>query len=285
MNFKFRNLKRKFSLMLYRIEKSNSHFFDDVRVEDKKIMDNIIEWMFMLKYYKDISIDKFTNLFNNFEGIIFPIIIYGHPRHLQIKDNAGNHYYLWYNAFDFKNREDYTIGVRTKHLDTEFTYRLNKNKEIVLKELWISQLDDDSNNTNNRIRFCYFDYNSEDQITTAFLQTETSKLEIHYPSVDSSQDEQIASHLFDLANKFTYIDDVSCVLVHISDILKKSNQNYSLTMTSYQTINKEEIILSEVCLSYGVITKYSFTTRTSDLQHSINTQYLSEELESFISKH
>lgn len=285
MNFKFRNLKRKFSLTLYRIEISNSHFFDDVRVEDKKIKNNIIEWMFMLKYYKDISIDKFTNLFNNFEGIVFPIAIYGYPRHLQIKDNAGNHYYLWYSTFDYENMEDYTIGVRTKHLDTEFTYRLNKNKEIVLKELWILQLDGDGNNTNNRIRFYYFNRKSEDQITTAVLQTETSKLEIHYPSVDSSQDEQIAAHLFDLANKFTYIDDVSCVLVDISDILEKSYHKYSLTMTSYQTINKEKVILSEICLSYGVITKYSFTTRTSDLQHSLNTQYLSEELESFISKH
>ena len=239
----------------------------------------------MLKYYKDISIAKFTNLFDNFEGIVFPITIYGYPRHLQIKDNAGNHYYLWYSTFDYENMEDYTIGVRTKHLDTEFTYRLNKNKEIVLKELWILQLDGDGNNTNNRIRFYYFNHNSEDLITTAVLQTDTSKLEIHYPSVDSSQDEQIAAHLFDLGNKFTYIDDVSCVLVHISDILKKSNQKYSLTMTSYQIINKEKIILSEICLSYGVITKYSFTTRTSDSQHSLNTQYLSEELESFISKH
>ena len=76
-------LKTFFSRKFFRL---NAHFFDDVCIKDKKLKNHIKSWMFNLKYYKDISINKFSDLFSKFEGIAFPITIYGIANHLNIID-------------------------------------------------------------------------------------------------------------------------------------------------------------------------------------------------------
>lgn len=268
-------LKTFFSRKFFRL---NAHFFDDVCIKDKKLKNHIKSWMFNLKYYKDISINKFSDLFSKFEGIAFPITIYGIANHLNIIDALGEHYSLCYYT-DYYKLTEYTIKTAAYPLGPKIVCHLTQNNEIILHEKLIHFPKEDNTNGDKIISFNY-----DEQVTTAVLKIATSILKITYPSFAFQlNDMQFANFLLGLACNFGYIDDVFFVLQIVSNLIKTSKNEQSLTILSYTNNGKE--LLSEIRVSNGIVTKYSFTTRPSDSEICLHKHTLSEELENFILSH
>lgn len=276
------DLKRFLAWKKSRAVALKTHFFDDIFIEDEKLQNDIIDWISRLKYSKNISINRLSELFSKFEIIAFPIKVSGCPHHLQIKDNIGKEYYLNYFQLDYTKIEEYSIGRRAYPLDREFVYHLTPQKEIALKELLILQLNEDNKNTDNLLAF---HYNTDSSVTTAILKTKTQTLELAYPSQKYMQDNEISMYLLNLAGHFAYFDDVSFILVYISDILKPLEEKYSLLIKSYMNTDNEKKLLSEILVSNGIVTQYSFTTRSTYSEVCLNQKVISEDLEQFILSH
>lgn len=263
MNFMFWNLKRKFYRTIYQIKLLDKHFFDKVHIKNRKLKKHIMDWMIEMNYYKEISIPKFSYLFNDFESILFPITIDGIRGELTIIDDYGNDYYLSYSPFDCHKIGEYTIGKMTYPFYKDCSYCLTKNGDIILKKFVVMQINGDKINTDNIITF---NYDLNKQLTTAVLKTKTLCLEICYPILKYVYDDKISSYLFDIANQFPYIDDLLPIFEIITNVIKDMNVfqgNYSLTMKSFYNTKTDKELLSEICLSDGIITKYSFTSKES----------------------
>lgn len=266
---------------------SKKHFFDDVHVvssenediEDPKLKANIMNWIIKLKHKKNITINKFSDLFDNFEGIIFPITVSGYPRYLKLKDKLGRRYYFEYsNMYDLGK---YSIGRREYPYDKEFVYFLNPEKEIVLQKLYIGQLDKDELNTGNSLTFSYDMQTNE---TTVALDTLTMSLEITYPSLDIMKDLAFSEQLFVLANTIPHFYDVSPILILISNLLDNIEKNFSATIVSYmKNTDYTQDLLSEIHVFDGFVTQYSFTQKNSNTFISHNL--LHQDVEDFILSH
>lgn len=283
------NSKRFLTCKKARKDSLEKTFFDNVYfdaeeleaagINEKVLKDDIMDWMTRLKNSKNISINKFSDLFSKFEEIMFPITLYGRPHSLKIKDSVGNKYYLHYFQLDYAKLGEYSIGKRFYPYDKEFGYCLKPENEVTLTEGGIIQLDEDGFNGDNSL---YIIYNSQSDVTTAILDAKTWELHIAYPLSNHTYDEEISMYLFELANQFKYVDDVSFILEHLSNVLKTLGEKYSLTITSYMTTNNKKKMLSEICLTDGIVTNYSFSTRPSDSQICLTQMTLSEDLEHFL---
>ena len=278
----FTCLQENFSQKLYRLKLSNPNFWDNVKVQNKELRDHILEWLSALKYYRNISIDKFSVLFTCFDEIVFPIKITGFRRHLQIKDNSGNEYYMWYLDYNHHKFDKYGIGSRANGFDKEFIFKLTDNNKVVLHELFLLKLNEHNNNSDKSVSFYY---NSNTKITTVVLESgKRLHLKITYPEHDCKMDELISDYLFSLADEFICIDDIFFVLEYMYTILKPSRDKYSLYICSYDGFEENKQILSELRLLDGIVTSYSFTMR-SDTMICLNQVLIPEELEKFILIH
>ena len=269
------NLKRVFQRKLYEAKAINSDFFDGISIKDKTLKKKILQWMFYLKTYKNISINKFSYLFSKFEDITFPLKIYGYSGKLWGEDNSGKQFYFSYSPLDFYNMANFSIGIRTKYFDTEFVYFLTSKGEIVVHEKLILQLTENQTNSNNMVSFRY---DEKSPFATAVLETKTLTITIKYLSRDCINN-SLATYLFALCSEFEYIDDVFFMLTYLLDLL----ETCSFTIQSYT--NKSKEILSSICVSGGIVTQYCYTTRPSTSQICLHKQTLSEELQKFILSH
>lgn len=286
------NLKRFLSLRKARENSLEMHFFDNVYfdaeeleaagINEKVLKDDIMDWMTRLKNSKNISINKFSDLFSKFEEIMFPITLYGRPHSLKIKDSIGNKYYLHYFQLDYAKLGEYSIGKRFYPYDKEFGYCLKPENEVTLTDAGIIQLNENGNNGDHSL---YIIYNYQSDITAAILNTKTLELQITYPLSNHIYDEEISMYLFEIANQFKYVDDVSFILKHLLNVLKTLEEKYSLTITSYMPTNNKRTMLSEISLTHGIVTNYSFSTRPSDSQICLTQMTICEDLEIFISNH
>ena len=149
------NLKNTWSRKLFEKKLIRSNFFDDIFIKDESLKKKILEWMFYLKKYQNISINKFSYLFSKLDDITFPLQIHGHcySGNLWVEDNSGKKFYFSYSPLDFYNMKIFSIGIRTQYFDTEFVYHLTSQGEIVLCEKLIMQLNKDNTNSKTMVSF------------------------------------------------------------------------------------------------------------------------------------
>lgn len=270
-------LKKSFQRGIYKIELLNPDFFDDVYIKDKKLKSHIKKWLLTL-IYKDIYVPKFLYLFDNFEEFHFPIKIDGWRGNLFITDDYGNEYYFFYSLFI----EKYTIGIRKYPFNKNWTYCLTENGDIILEEFDILQITKNYINTDNIVKFYY---NHKKQLTRAILKTKTLCLEIVYPTLEYVYDDQLSSYLFDIACQFPYIDDLHPIFEIITNVINDMNvfsENYSLKMKSFYIAEEDNKLLSEVNLTDGIVTKYSYTSKENNSKICLHQTLLSETLKDFI---
>lgn len=280
MNFIFESLEKKFCRCISNVKKLDAHFFDDVFIEDDTLKKSIIQWFYELKYLKNISIHNFSYLFSNYEGIVFPVHVYGQPYDWHIEDNMGKHYRLSYSKMIYGCSTEYCIKTTETDFYTKYVYELTTCCGIMLKQWHIVQTPSGTSIS--------FKYNSDK--TTVILEDIDSIVEMVYPTLDHLYDSQISMYLFCLSNEFQYFDDVSFILEYMSDILEKSKKIFSLEITSYEkpfysTIGMDKILLSKVYLLGSVVRTHFFTTRISDSIRLLHQQFPLERLEEFMPKH
>ena len=184
------------------------NFFKGVTIKNEAIQESILHWILRLKK-EDILISKFSSLFSQYPKIEFPIKISGIPRHLEIEDANGNHFYFSYNQYT--NITQYSIGKRDNNYDTEFSFHLKGKSNIFLNSLSIIALDKNGINTDKHIMFTYnYIYSSTKAVLEVKVNKELISIEISYDSASIEQDFNVSTYLFELSNKSKQISN-ACI--------------------------------------------------------------------------
>lgn len=278
MNFTF--FKQAFQRKIYELKVVSPKFFDNVYFEDNLLKENIRNWLLNLNQYKNISVPNFPFLFSELKELHLPIKIYGVRGNVSITDDWDNEFILSYSSSNVEEIDKYVI--KRKDLKDSFEkswiFGLTENGEILLEEFKIIQ--ENKNKFKTELNF-YYDENS---ITRAVLKSKTLTLVMIYPSSSYLYDDMISSYLFDISTIFPYIDDLCPILELITNVIKDMKvfgQKYSLEMKSYHGGE----LLSEICLTNGIVNKYSFSTKGNNLKFSLSEQFPNEKLKDFILKY
>ncbi len=283
---KFREMK----LALFRKELERRKFYEEVTFEDKLVSKNskkiIGQWIFNLENYKKIKINKFKELFSQLNEIVFPIKIQycysSNSLDIMIIDNKNNQYYmsnLW--IYSYNDLEKYTIGRRNSPLepliDREFTYRILKNKNILLLEMGVLKLNPDGTNDNISVEF---KYNFQKQITEVTLSSYISNhiIKIEYPTMDEEFDRKVLELLLNINDKNYYYYDAFPILKLMLSII--SDETISLCITA----KVEDEISSDIYIEKGIVQRYTKTEIISENQMNINKTICAKNLEEFLAE-
>lgn len=281
---KFRELR----LALFRKELERRKFYEEVTFKDKLVSKNakevIGQWMFELENYKKIKIDKFKELFSQLSEIVFPIEIQFCYKSLDIIiiDNENNEYYIsniWRHTYN--ELEKYTIGRRNSPLepliDRDFTYRILKNKTILLLEMGVLKLNPDGTNDNISVEF---KYNFQKQITEVTLSSYISNniIKIEYPTKDKEFDKKVLELFLNINDKNYYYYDVFPILKLMLSII--SDETISLFITT----KVEDEICSEIYIEKSIVQLYTKTEIISENQININRTIFAKKLEEFLAE-
>ena len=235
------NLKDTLGRKLFEKKLIRSNFFDDIYIKDESLKKKILEWMFYLKKYQNISINKFSYLFSKLDDIKFPLQIHDNSGNLWVEDNSGKKFSFSYSPPESYNMTNFSIRIRTNYFETEFLYHLTSQGEIVPYKKLILQLNKD---TNNVVSFRYYE---KYQLTTAIFEANNLNLTITYPSSDCI-DDSLSTYLFACSSEFNHIDDIFLMLNYFMDLLKKSY----FKIHAYTNNGKE--FTSLLCVSNGIVT-------------------------------
>lgn len=264
----------------YRRKLLSKNFFHNVYISDRILKKKILHWIFYLKRYKDVSIDKFEYLFSKYEEIVFPVKVYGINSHLTIKDSIGKEYYLIFDPYRWKEFDKYVIGIRSDSYDRDCGYHITPENDIVLRTRGILPLNEDGTNKDYWITF---NYDLKSSTTKAVVATSNSAIEVSYPSQSDINDEKISEMLFDVANENKNVDNVFSIIAVLFKMTKGLNETHSLAIKSVDKGDKQ--ILSEILLSNGIVEKYTFTKRSSETESCFHKLRPLKKIEEFISEY
>lgn len=264
----------------YRRKLLSKNFFHNVYVSDKILKNKILHWIFYLKRYKHITVNKFEYLFSKFEGIVFPIKVYGVNCHLTIIDSVGKEYYMIFEPYRWVEIDKYVIGIRLDSYDRDCGYHITPENGIVLRTRGILPLNEDGTNKDYWVTF---NYNLKSSTTKAVVLTSNLAIEVSYPSQGDINDDKVSKMLFDVTKENRKVDDVFSIFNFIFKMSKGFENTRSLVIKSID--KKEKQILSEIWLSNGIVEKYTFTKRSSETEISFHKLRPSKKIEEFISEH
>lgn len=284
---KFRELRM--ALLREKLEKSN--FYEDIIFADKIVKKNvkksITKWMADLQRFRHIKVEKFKDLLNELDEIVFPIKIKDYPysyRYLYIRfiDNEGKEYYMINgNFYDYHTMETYIIGRRNSSLeplvDRDFHYKICKDKSILLTETGALQLKQDGTNGDIVVNFCY---NPIEHITEAKLHSYEQKREIKikYPTMSNEFDRMVLKFLFDSNETTWYYYNVFPILKWIKTLI--SDEKVSICITA----EIEGEIFSQIDVANGIVQKYITTQVVNEEEICITKKIFLKDLKEFLTE-
>ena len=257
----------------YRKKLLRNNFFENVYCDDKRTKKYILYWMFWL-HRKGITIHKFSDLFEKYSNIQFPIRIsyWSSCVVLVIIDNHDDEYYITYSPYDYKKLETYSIGKTKYPYDKEITFQLTPKNEIILKQIDVLELNEDNTTKDDSFSLVY-DYQKNTTIGT--IKQENSEIEIVYQQ-NGELDNIILYYLFEIASK-CYFNDVFPILVGLRELGE-------INLMSIKGMEYSEIS-SELVIADGTVKKYSFTEKISDSEVCLHQKTLFQTVEDFIVAH
>lgn len=280
---KFREAK----VRLLRKELEKSKFYEDIifanELVSEKVKNIVAEWIFDLQEYKDIEINKFKDLFNELDEVVFPIKIkecYGMNLYIKFLDAEGNEYYMSKYLYDYYSISQYMIGRRNSSLeplvDREFYYQIYEDKTIKLIKTCALQLNQDGKNKDIIVYFCY---NHDENTTEAILQSYSSEniIRIKYPTMSDEFDKMVLKFFFDNESKWYYYD-VFPILKWI--VTARSKENLSISVVA--EVEKE--IFSEIEVVNGVVQKYTVTKIINEGEMHIIKKLFAKEVTEFLAQ-
>lgn len=265
---------RRIKEFYFRKKKLSKNFFENVSFYEKWSKKHILTWIYYLYRYKDISVNKFSDLFVNYENIVFPIKVFSRgSTSLGIIDSKDNEYYLEFST-EYNKMIEYYIGKRKFPCDKTKTFEIAEDGQIILKEIGAIELKEDGNNKDDLFSISY---DNKSHMTMANIEKKNATLEIRYTTQNEEFDGKILEYLFEINSKEEYFNDAFLILAKIEDIRKVDS-------LSIKAISNEEI-LSEIIVKNRVVTKYSFLERISDSEICLHRRIISEGVDKFITEH
>lgn len=281
---------RKLRMTLLRIRLEKSDFYEDIIFEKKLVSKDVkrivAEWMTNLQNYKQIRVEKFKELFNELDEIIFPIKIKeSHSyRSLEIEflDDEGKEYYMSKrNLYNYHNMKTYIIGRKNSSLeplvDRDFHYKISEDKTIILTETGAMRLKQDGTNDDIAVDFCY---DSEKHTTEAKLKSyiSTNKIKIKYPTMSDEFDKMVLAFLFDSNETKWYYYNVFPILKWIAATI--SDEKVSISITA----EIEGEICSEIDVVNGIVQKYITTEIINEGEMHIIKKIFAKDLKIFLTE-
>lgn len=220
-----------------RLDENN--FYEDIIFKDKFIeeLKNLVTvWMYNLQEYKQIRIEKFKELFKGLDEIAFPIriknLLGSRTIDIVFFDNEGKEYYMSKrHLYEYDGLENYIIGRRNSSveplIDREFYFKILKDKTIILMKTTSMRLKSDGKNDDIIVGLSY---NYEEHTTEAELRsfTNTAKIKIKYPTMDSEFDKKVLEFLFSSNETTWYYYDVLPILKWIISVISDEKISISI---------------------------------------------------------
>lgn len=243
-------------------------FFEDVTCFDKNTKNCILEWMFYLKKYHGITIEKFSYLFSKYTDIKFPIVIVSNKNHkFKIIDDLENEYYCLY----ISKMCSYSIGKRDYPFDKEIVYLLSEENTIKVIEMSVLRLNSDTTYKSELLSF-YYDY--ENETTTVIFEKEEYIVEIIYSIQNPVFEEKLLGYFFKKNWRKIDFHDVFEVFVNIRNVVKSDK-------LSIKSMGKSKI-LSEIYVANDILKKYSYTEKENGFEVSFHKLKTSKSITEFI---
>lgn len=122
-------MKGKFRQFFYRRKVLKKSFFDNVNC-NKPVRICIANWLTNLYAYKGITINSFSELFCQYDSIVFPInIILKSKEALKLSDAKGNIYLFFFSLRH--NIDCYSITFENGLLIQTKTFQITNNNDII----------------------------------------------------------------------------------------------------------------------------------------------------------
>lgn len=267
-------MKDSMSKFLFRMHPTKLNFFKGVRCDSDQTKKSILYWMFKLQKVSNISIHKFSDLFAQCPGIVFPIrlsktsALYS----FEIIDATGNVYFL-----DYYANYDRCYSIRTKnHLgDTNIDFKMEKGNHIVLKKINILPLNEDGLCTkDNSFSIVYNCKNNSTIVTIKKVTQKIPYLKIVYPSQDKDFDDEVLNYIIKAEMD---LSDVFPIFKSIYEIRKLDNLSIKISDNS--------LSLSNIVLENGNVTEYSFAESISETEVCLHRSTIVKDVNEFIEEH
>ncbi len=244
----------KISQYFFRINLLKNNFFDGLEFNLKSTRDHLLHWIYNLYRYENVKIEKFSELFDKYDKIVFPVRVQDFGRNeLFLVDSKGEKYYFMYSTYGritsgYLDMQEYIIGKRKYPCDEDYVFKILPSLEILLKERGIIRLKKDNTNLDDSV---HFEYDYEKSNIYIKVDHKIVKIEIKYPSKNVIFSDKLTLYFFSKPYIVDKLNDVSRMFIDIKNILNENTLNIKII--------KDKEVLSEICMVDNVIKLYSFT--------------------------
>lgn len=252
-----KNMIKRLKKVMLRKELRKRGFYEGVILESDEIEKVIAEWIFDLKKFKQIEINRFTELFCNWKEIILPVkiqkkAITNMQMRFIITDAEEKSYYMIMNRLQYLDLQEYYIGRRgnvvERNVDREYHYIIHPKNQILLDSSYAGLINEDGTNQNCMVAI---HYNIKHSTATASIKNEEKKIVISYNAKDSSSDNDVINYLLSIKDK----DDYKDVLQVLKDFVAILGNSKDITLIESR---EKDMIYSRVCIKEGIVTEYSY---------------------------
>ncbi len=244
----------------------------------------VVVWMRNLRKYKNIEISRFKELVEPLDEIVFPIKIencYGNNIFkFEFTDKRKNKYYMQNLVYgDYDKMNTYLIGRRNSALeplvDRDFRYRILKDKQVILEETGIMQL---NQNGTNQDKMVHFYYNHKEATTEAIFSSYTNdeKIKIRYSTRKNDFERKATELFFSMEERRSYYYDVFPILEWIMTQIKDEDISISITA------KVREEVCSEIHIVNGIVQRYTFTQIINEGEMQIHKIIFAKDLKEFV---
>lgn len=267
-------MKGSIGKFLFRVHPTKLNFFKGVKCDSVETKELVLSWMFKLQKTHNISVHKFSDLFEKYPSVIFPIQLLNRSTlySFEIKDKLGNIYFFDY---DTSYNGCYSIRSKDKHGDVNVDFKIVKGNHIVLKRINILLLDENGVCTKDDSFSIVYNCKNNTTIVTIKKVTQMKPyLKIVYPTQDKDFDGMVLSLLF---NEEINLNNVFPLFVSIYEI--RDLEDLSIKIMDNSSL------LSNITLENGKVTQYSYTESISRTRVCLNQVTLLQDVHEFINEH
>lgn len=274
-----------------RKELNEKGFFEDVifdkncRTQNDFEQDGgITRWVYYLKQYRGIELEKFKDLFIKLDEVKFPITItetYGDKSTVDIifRDKKGNRFYLMNkHAMYAPFLNQFSIGRRNSaiepFIDRTNDYKIIEGGRIVHTKTVIMKLNEKGINTDEVIEFVYDAFGTK---ATIKYDNDYKKIAVEYQTKGAEVDEKVKEVLFNIYDEDkTVFYDVKKLLVKMLEIIDKEN------VSIYIGAFLDGEVYAEVSIEKNKVNKYTRTEIINEGEMCRTTRIFSKTLDRFL---
>ena len=247
----------------------NKKRFMGRNVIEKSLGDGFWKWLVSLRKFHDIYIRNFEYLFSQIDNISFPVKVKMYSDLLSVTDNDGRKFKLNFIYYDDKSMRNFTISQISEDILFAQTFSLSPNK---MKLVGLSY--SPSKISQREVKFQY-----DTESTTATLNLFDYSLSVIYPHQESELDNKVLEYLWNVEQSEKFFYDL---FPSFNFLLQFLQSCHNILITSCYSQASKDQLLSEIDLSNGIVTKYSYTEKKSHRTLCLYQMTISKSVEEFL---